>query len=311
MLDAMEPILARAPRRRRQRLPPGHWLRRVGEAALLVVGVFVIALAFNRFLVPHHIASGGVVGVSTVLLAAVGASPALVQFAANAVILVLGWLLLGRGAALRALAGSLLLPVAVLVTTGPSWADDQLLAALAGGAGLGAGVGLALRSGSTIGGFSLLARMIDRHTGLGIATSLALLDGSVVVAAGLVSQSPQAAVLALATVFATTRAVDLVNTGLARAKAVWIVSPRADELRRAVLEQLDLGLTVLQGRGGLSDQPRDVLMVVVAPGDLWRVKQLISSIDPDAFTTVADAHEVLGHGFHDYERPAAKPAPPP
>lgn len=293
---------AYTPKRRPERLPQGHWLRRVGEALLLTGGVFTMALAFNRFLVPHHIASGGVAGVSTVIHQGTGLAPVWTLLAGNALILVLGALTLGRGAVFRAIAGSALVPIAVALTSGPVWADDKLLAAVAGGAGMGAGLGLALRSGYTIGGFSLLARIIDRHFGLGIATTLALLDATVVVSAGLVSGSPQAVVLALAAVFATTRAVDLVNTGLARAKTIWIVSAKSAEIREAVLHQLVLGLTVLEGRGGLSDEPRDVLMVVVNPGDLWRVKQLVASIDPEAFTTVADAHEVLGHGFNHYGR---------
>jgi uncharacterized membrane-anchored protein YitT (DUF2179 family) len=104
----------------------------------------------------------------------------------------------------------------------------------------------------------------------------------------------------MAAVFATTRAVDMVNTGLARAKTIWIVSKHSKAIREAVLHELDLGLTVIPGRGGFSDEPCEILMVVVAPGDLFRVKHLVAKIDREAFTTVADAHEVLGHGFHQY-----------
>jgi uncharacterized membrane-anchored protein YitT (DUF2179 family) len=288
----------RLAKRRVQRLPPGSPARRLADAGLLGLGLLILALAFNRFLVPHHIACGGVVGLSGVVRTAWEADPAVVQVVINLGILAAGWGLLGRGVALRALAASLLLPAAVVLTRGPAWADEPLLAAIAGGAGVGLGLGLALRSGWTTGGFSLLARMLDRRFGWGVATCLAGLDGVVVVAAGLAAGSPQAAVLALLAVFATTRAVDLANAGLSRAKALWIVSNRSAELRELILHQLDLGCTVVPARGGFSDQPCDLLMVVVAPGDLWRVKQAVAAADPAAFTIVADTHEVMGHGFH-------------
>ena len=294
------PITKREAKRRRPPLSLGQWSRHGLDTCLLVAGLFVMALSFNRFLVPHHIACGGVVGISSVLHLAFNTNSALVQLITNVLILIAGGIMLGRGAVWRGIIGSLLLPVAVSVTTGPTWADDQLLAAVAGGAGLGAGLGLALRSGSTIGGFSLLARIIDRHTGWGVARTLALMDGVVILAVGAVTKSPQTVILSMAAIFATTRAVDMVNTGLARAKTIWIVSKHSAAIREAVLHQLDLGMTVIAGRGGFSDEPCDVLMVVVAPGDLFRVKQVVVKIDRDAFTTVADAHEVLGHGFHHY-----------
>lgn len=288
-----------APKRRREALPRGSWQRRAFDAGLLIVGVLVLGLAFNRFLVPHHLACGGVVGLSAVLRAWLGLDPSVVQVAFNLLVLVLGWLAMGRGAAARALAGSLLLPLAVLVTAGGgAWADEPLLAALAGGAGVGIGLGLTLRSGWTIGGFSLLARLLDRRWGWGVARVLALLDGLVVVGAGFAAASPQIAVLALVAVFATARAVDVVNAGLARAKSVLIISRRSAEIRRAVLRDLDLGATVIPARGGFSDEPADMLMVVAPPGDLWRIKRAVADIDPEAFTVVSDAHEVLGHGFH-------------
>jgi uncharacterized membrane-anchored protein YitT (DUF2179 family) len=285
-------------KRRREALAPGTWPRRGWDAVLLVAGTWISAFAFNHFLVPHGVACGGVVGMSAVLETATGLPPAAVQIAANLLILLLALLTLGRGAALRALAGSLMLPLAVAATAGgSSWAGEPLLGALAGGIGIGVGVGLTLRSGWTIGGFGLLARILDRRCGWGVARILAVLDGAIVVAAGVVHQAPQAAVLALVAVFATARAVDLANAGLSRAKGLWIISRRHAEIRQAVLHVLDLGCTVVPARGGLTDEPTDMLMVVVPPGDLWRVKRLVADIDPQAFTIVADAHEVLGHGF--------------
>lgn len=293
-----EPTTRGIPRRRPERLPRGSWMRRLADAGLLLAGVAIAALAFNHFLVPHHVACGGVVGMSLVLNRALGLDTAVIQVAANLAILGLGLGVLGRGAALRALAGSLLMPLAVALAGRTPWCDDPLLAALAGGAGIGIGVGLSLRSGWTVGGFSLFARLLDRRFGLGVARVLALLDGAVVVAAGLVIGSPQAAILALVAVFTTTRAVDVVNAGLARAKTVMIVSRRSAEVREAVLHELDLGATVLPAQGGFTGQPMEVLLVVVPPGDLWRLKQRVGELDPEAFTVVSDAHEVLGHGFH-------------
>ena len=102
--------------------------------------------------------------------------------------------------------------------------------------------------------------------------------------------------------YISSRVLDTVQEGLGYARAVTIVTSKPEELRAAVLEQVGRGLTVLQGLGGFSQEPKPVLYVVVSRSQISSLKRLIADKDPQAFVVVSEAHEVLGEGF----RPVAE-----
>ncbi|MCK9906852.1 YitT family protein, partial [Microbacteriaceae bacterium K1510] len=97
--------------------------------------------------------------------------------------------------------------------------------------------------------------------------------------------------------FVTSKTIDLVQVGLQTSKVAYIISDEMDNLREAILFDLDRGFTLLNGFGGYTGDERRVLMVVVSQSEVSRLKLLVKSVDPNAFVILTDAHEVLGEGF--------------
>ncbi|GGD92139.1 YitT family protein [Paenibacillus nasutitermitis] len=284
-------------KRRREPDRRSSYAQAMMSVALLLAGSFLIAASFNLFLVPLGIASGGVSGISILVQRATGFPPAYTQWAINVPLFLLGLWLLGGRFAMKSALGSFVLPLLVLLTS--HWSaptDNALLAAIYGGIGVGAGLGLVFRGRGSTGGLDLAAQLLHRYTGIRLGLAVACFDGLVIAAAGLLI-APENALYALVGLYATSKTIDFVQTGLAISKVAFIVTEFPDAITRVVLYDLDRGLTRLDGRGGFTGDERSVLMVVVGRGEVSKLKQLVKAADQKAFVIISDTAEVLGEGF--------------
>jgi uncharacterized membrane-anchored protein YitT (DUF2179 family) len=130
-----------------------------------------------------------------------------------------------------------------------------------------------------------------------VGVALFIIDASVIVAAGIAFGSAELALYALLTIFLTARVIDIVQEGFGYAKAALIISQKNREVADAILSRMDRGVTSLQGKGMYTGQGRDVLLSVVTRAEISTLKELVHTIDPDAFVILTDVHEVLGEGF--------------
>lgn len=282
---------------RKDRRAPLAFDRGLPAAALIISGSALAAVSFNCLLRPAGIAPGGMVGTSLILHRTLGIEPAYSQFVLNAAILALCGATLGRVFIVKSLAGSILLPLFVFLTRdAPVYTSNLILAAVCGGAGLGLGIGLVFRAGSTVGGFSTIAAALHRTWGLSLDTVLIGLDACVLLASAYFLSSEQT-LAALISVFTIGRFARSVMTGFNRSRVALIVSKRVSEVRDVILKEIPLGLTVLEGRGGYSQLPVNVLMVAMNPAEAVKLKNHLRHLDPDAFMIFVDASEVRGKGF--------------
>ncbi|MFC3772827.1 YitT family protein [Paenibacillus sp. GCM10012303] len=284
-------------RRKQPAIRIGSPLHHTIEYMLLLTGCLIIALSFNMFLNPNRIASGGVAGISTIIQHLFGIEPAIMQWVLNIPLFMLGLLFLGGQFGLKTAVASIVLPLFVLLSRdiGPL-TTDPLLATIYGGIGIGAGLGIVFRGRGSTGGLDSAAQLIHKWTGIGYGIAVAMLDGAVIVTAGIVF-SPEKALLALIGLFVTTKTIDVVQIGFRYSKVAFIMTKETEAIREAVLFELDRGLTVLAGRGGYTGEDRPTLMVVVSQTEVTRLKTLVKAVDPAAFVILADASEVLGEGF--------------
>lgn len=267
------------------------------EYALLVVGSFIMAASFNLFLNPNQIATGGVTGISTILQHLMGWSPALTQWGLNIPLFLLALWLLERNFGVKAAVGSVVFPLCVLLTShleAPT--HNTLLASIYGGVGVGIGLGIVFRGRGSTGGLGLAAQIIHKYTGVSLGVAVAVLDGLVIVWSGFVF-SPENALYALIGLFVTSKTIDVIQLGLRYAKVAFIISEHTEEIRQAILHELDRGLTELSGAGGYTGASRTVMMVVVNQNEVSRLKALVQAVDQNAFVIISDTNEVLGEGF--------------
>lgn len=266
----------------------------------LLSGTLIMSLAVNMFLVPLQLAEGGVVGVGIILLHKLGLPIWVTIIVLNIPIVALGVRVRGWGLLTRTVVGVGAFSAFLALTTGVRPVTEEVVLAIAfGGVLMGLGVGLVLRSGGTTGGTEILAIVGQHKYGLSVGTMVMAVDALVLVAAGF-AFSAERAMWSAITLAISSRVVDLVQEGFYAAKGVTIITGKADEVARAILQQVERGCTVIPAVGAYTGQPRSMLYVVVQRGELTPVKQIVRRIDAKAFLVVSDVHEVLGEGFRTY-----------
>ncbi|MCP3031413.1 YitT family protein [Halobacillus sp. A1] len=280
---------------RRQPMPP--LLRHIIEYGLVILGSFFVALAFNIFLLPNNIASGGVAGISTITKGVFGWEPGIVQAVLNVPLFITGVIILGKNFGLKSFVGTMVLPLFVLLTSQLEPASENpLLGAIFGGMGVGLGLGIVFRGRASTGGIDLAAQVLHKFTHLPLGVSVALFDGMIVLTSALVF-SVEEGLYALIGLFVTSRTIDFVQVGLNTSKNVMIITNDVDKVRSAILHEIDRGVTVLSGAGGYTEEERRIIMCVVQQNEFIKLTQTVKLIDPGAFVVAMNATEVLGEGF--------------
>lgn len=289
-------------KKRRGQMIPSTKSRVLLDYLYVLIGSACVAISFNVFLLPNKVASGGVSGISTLLHWTLGLEPSYVQWAFNIPLFIGGVIFLGSSFgylqyALKTLVGTIFLPFVVFLTSGWEPATtNPLLAALFGGIFVGLGLGIVFRGNASTGGTDLAAQIIHKYTGASLGLCVVMIDGLIVLSSAVVL-SIENALYALIGMYLTGKIIDVVQLGFSNTKMALIISDNFEQLRAGILQEIDRGVTRLNGRGGYTDDERPILMCVVSQNELTRLKLLVKNIDPGAFVIVSNATEVLGEGF--------------
>ncbi len=283
-------------KRNREHIQNPHYIRILNYLYVLI-GAAIIAISFNVFLLPNQIAPGGVSGISTILNGVFGWEPAYVQWALNIPLFIAGVIILGMEFGLKTFVGTVFLPFVVYLTKDwDPWTLNPLLAAIFGGMGTGLGIGIVFRGHASTGGTDLAAQILAKYTHLSLGICVAIIDGLIVLTAALVFDIEKG-LFALLGLYITSKTIDIVQIGWQRSKMVLIISKEEERIKKAVLEEIDRGLTKILSYGGFTNEKRPIFMVVIDQTEFYALKELVANIDPEAFVIVVDASEVLGKGF--------------
>lgn len=264
----------------------------------IAAGSVIMAVGMNLFLIPSRLAAGGVSGLAVILFYLFKIPTSLIILGLNIPIFIAAWWLLGPDKVGNSLLGSLVFPLAIELTAPylPVLTYDPLLASVYGGIVMGLGLGLVFRCQGSTGGTDLLALILSRITGFTVGQGLLGAD-LVVVGLAVFTLGAEAAMYAALSLFISTRVIDFIQEGLGPAKLALIVTTRAEEINRRLLEDLERGVTRMTGRGGYTGAEREILLCVVSRPQVARLKALVRDHDPKAFVIIGSAKAVHGEGF--------------
>jgi len=268
--------------------------RELKNAVLIALGVLSAGMGLKGFLLSSRFIDGGVTGVS-MLLAAVGPVPlSILILVLNLPFIALGWGMIGRAFAFRSAAAIGALAIVQATVHYPDVTPDRLLTAVFGGFFIGAGIGLAMRGGAVLDGTEIAALLVSKRSALLRVGDVILLLNVAIFLAATFLLGVEPALYSILTYFAASRTLDFVVHGLEEYTAILVVSPRSDEVRAAITGELGRGVTVLRGRGGVSDTDQDVLYCVVTRLEIGRVKAAVRAIDRTAFVIVHSLNDAEG-----------------
>lgn len=290
----------------------------VAEYLWIIAGSILTAAAINIFLLPYKIAPGGVSGIATVLYyLSDGRFPlGITMLMLNIPLFLGGFRYIGGKFIIRTLFSTAFLSLVIDITEPFSveFAEkylgnfnnalatpDLLLFSIFGGFLMGAGLGMVFRSGATTGGTDLAARIVNHFVpNFTIGQVLLFIDTCVIIFAMISFNSITLGLYAIVTLFISSKVIDAILEGVNFAKAVFIISEKPDEIAAKILEDLDRGVTGLNGTGMYTGNDKRVLYCVVERGQIPLLKDIVKQIDNKAFIILSDVREVLGEGFKTY-----------
>ncbi|HEX7294187.1 MAG TPA: YitT family protein, partial [Pyrinomonadaceae bacterium] len=176
----------------------------------------------------------------------------------------------------------------------PDVTSDKLLTAVFGGFFIGAGIGLAIRGGAVLDGTEIAALLISKGSSLLKVGDVILLLNIVIFSAAAFFLGIESAMYSVLTYFAASKTVDFLIHGVEEHTAVIVISDQNALIRDAIIHDLRRGVTVYQGRGGLTGSQQDILYCVVTRLEIGRVKSLVAEFDPDAFIVVHGLSDAQG-----------------
>lgn len=273
---------------------------------MITLASAIYAVGFNWFYVPNEIAFGGITGVGQIINAVLPWAPiGTVVIILNIPLFILGWRLLGGHLLLSSLYAMAVSSVFIDIVNS-IWtfeAMDPMLACVFGGVLMGVSLGMVFQQGATTGGTDLIARLLKlKISWLPMGKLLIATDMVVIVATAIAFGSVYSALYGVVALYIAGIVMDRVLYGMDSAKVAYIISDRFQEIAAAIVNDLDRGVTILQGQGAYSGAEKKVLMCAFKQRQIVSIKRMVKELDPTAFIIVCDAHEVLGDGFREYRQ---------
>lgn len=279
-------------------------LRLVKEYVLIALGSASYAAGFQFFFYPNDIVSGGVTGISMIINYLTGFPVGTMIILINLPLFAFAW----RKFGLRFMIGSFVgmslssLLMDVFATLDVAATGNMLLACIYGGLLTGLGLGLIYLGGATTGGVDIVVKFIRRlRPHMNFGTIMLLLDVTVIMTFALVFDKFESAMYSIIGMFISSRMLDTVLYGLNTSKVCYIISDNYAEIRKAITEELDRGVTYLHGEGAFTGQEKRVILCVIKQQQIAGVRRIIRGVDRNAFMIVTDAREVFGDGFGNIE----------
>ena len=283
-----------------QRRGAGRAGKLLASAALIVLGNAIYAAGVVLFILPSGLITGGTTGIALIVNHFTGMQISAFVGAFNVAMFALGYLVLGRKFAMSTLVSTFSYPVMLgLIQKAVGdfvLTEDLLLSALFGGLLIGLALAVVIRLGASTGGMDIPPLILQKTLRIPVSASMYVFDFIILIGQMLFTPK-QTCLYGILLVLVYTITLDkLLAVGASRTK-LEIVSRHNDEIREAILEDLDRSVTMLHGRTGFVGEETDVIFCVIAPKELYKLERIVYSIDPDAFVVMSRATSVHGKGF--------------
>lgn len=273
--------------------------REIRNYIVITLAAVVYAAGVSLFLDPNDLAPGGVTGIAILLSRLISIKTGTLILLLNIPLLLLGMWKFGWKFIVStfyaifaiSIATDILEPIGALTR-------EPILAAMAGGALSAAALGVVFKAGATTGGMDIIIKVLRlKYPHMRTGFLFMITDVLIASCSGFVFGNVDIVLYALIAVFVMSVVLDMVLYGKDEAKLIYIISDYPAEITDRILEEIDVGVTYLEGKGGYSSQNKQVIMCVTKKQQAPRIEVVVKEEDPHAFMIVTSASEIYGEGY--------------
>lgn len=267
---------------------------------IVIFGNFIYAVGVCFFILPSGLITGGTTGIALIGNHALGLPISPIVACINVLMFVLGFIFLGKAFALNTLVSTIAYPtlLGILSKTVGDFVltDDLLLCALFGGLCIGISLSMILRIGASTGGMDIPPLLLQKFAGIPVSVSLYVFDFAILIGQMFFSGTKESLYGIILVIVYTITLDKFLSMGESRTQ-LQIISSNADELKSALIDNLDRGVTLFHAKTGYLEKEIDVIQCVITARELHKAEKLIRSISPDAFIVTSKVNSVKGRGF--------------
>ena len=265
---------------------------------LFICGTLLYALSFTLFFEPYNIVIGGSSGLSQLVNAVVDINISLFVFVFSSIIQIIGLFTLGLKKSLKTLMGVILLPIFLQFTTIFTYYIDLantslFLIVTFGSIIMGFSSGIILKSGFSIGGFHTIYQIMHKYLKISIGKSSLILNGIVIFTSGFFYGFDKV-LYAIIGLYISSYVTDKVLLGISESKTFYIVTNKEKEVNEFITTNLGHSATIIDAKGGFSNEKKKVLMCVVPTRQYFLMKEIVLELDKNAFFVATDTYETRG-----------------
>lgn len=274
----------------------------IKDYLLITVSCIIYSVAVSLFLDPNSLAPGGVTGIAIILNRLIPVETGTLILLLNIPILILGTWKFGIRFSLSTIYSTVLISLFTnLFASVEVVTRDPLLAALAGSTLTAIGIGGVFKAGATTGGTDIIVKILRlKMPHLKTGGLFLAIDAVIVTASAFVFKNIDVALYAGLTVFVISLVLDLVLYGRDEAKLFFIISDKSEQITRRLLEELDIGVTHMQGAGAFSGKEKQVILCAAKKVTAPKAEQIVREEDSQAFMIITSATEIYGEGYKSY-----------
>ncbi|MBS4209780.1 YitT family protein [Bacillus sp. FJAT-50079] len=275
---------------------------KVKNIFFILLGAAIFSFGIVHFNMQNNLAEGGFTGITLLLYFLFNVDPSISNLLLNIPLFLIGWKLLGKKAFTYTIIGTISVSIFLFIfqrfQISIPLEGDLFLAALFAGVFIGIGLGITFRYGGTTGGVDIIARLLHKYKGISMGRTMFIFDAVVITVSLLTYLNHRQAMYTLVAVFVGARVIDFMQEGAYAARGALIISEvHHQEIADAIMDKMNRGVTILNGKGSYSKKEKEILYCVVGRTEIVYLKKIIHAIDPHAFVSVVVVHDVIGEGF--------------
>ena len=272
---------------------------RLSRLVMMIIGTFLLALCYTSFILPNRIVLGGASGIATILNALLSWNPGIVIFILNTILMIISFIFLGKDQSFKNLFGSIIYPLFISITTPISthfinmnfstFIIPLLLMALL----YSIASGLIYKSSYTTGGSDIVMQLIRKYKQIQTGKA-SLITSLIFMAAGGFLFGLDKLIYGILINIISSIIVDKMMIGISANKLFYIHSTKSAQIQKYALSKMNAGITLFQTEGGYSGEKSEMLWCVIPNHQYYNFKEIVLSIDPQAFFVISDCYEVKG-----------------
>ncbi len=275
-------------------------MKRVAILFYILAGNILLAFAVCAFVIPNNFMLGGSTGIALVIRSLIPAPVSVITAGINLLLFLLGFLFLGKKFAMTSLLSTILYPVILAIfetqSMGAWFAPDTLLSAVFAGVLMGSGIGLVIRAGGSTGGMDIPPCILQKVKGIPVGNSMVFFD-IIILALQILRGGWDGILYGIVVIVLTSGMANRMLLSGERKIQLIIISPDYETIAKAVLEELDRGLTFFDIETGYCNEKQKAVFSVVYAKQYPLLRDCALSIDPNAFIVAAPVANVNGRGY--------------